>query len=66
MRGAVAHRLRKSAYGKGTHPGQVGHCTGDLKRMGLNKNLRGCCVADEKRREYKRLKRSFLRREFVI
>jgi hypothetical protein len=66
VRAGVARRLRRAAYGKGTHPGQVEYFTGDPGRMGLTKNLRGCCVSDEKRRGYQALKRGFKRKEFVL
>ena len=66
MRATVARRLRKSAYGKGHHPGPVEYLIGDPKRMGLNKNLRGCCVADKVRRAYQALKRAYRRREFIL
>jgi hypothetical protein len=66
MRGKVSKRLRRSAYGKGHHPMLVEYFIGDPKRMGLHKNLRGCCVSDEQRRAYQALKRAFRRGEFVL
>jgi hypothetical protein len=66
VRATVAMRLRRAAYGKGHHPGPVNYFIGDPKRMGLHKNLRGCCVSGEKRRAYQALKRAFLRKEFVL
>jgi hypothetical protein len=66
VRAKVVRRLRRAAYGKGHHPKAVEYFIGDPKRMGLTKNLRGCCVADEKRRAYQALKRAYQRREFVL
>jgi hypothetical protein len=66
MRAKVARRLRRSAYGKGHHPGPVGYFIGAPKRMRLNKNLRGCCVSDEQRRDYQRLKRACLQGKFIL
>ena len=66
MRAIVARRLRRSIYGKGTHPGLVQHFFGDPKKMGLTKNLRGCCVADKARRDYQALKQAFRQGRFVL
>ena len=66
MRAVVVRRLRRSVYGKGTHPGLVEYFTGDPKEMGLTKNLRGCCVADKARRDYQALKRAFRQGRFVL
>ena len=44
----------------------VQYFTGDPKRMGLNKNLRGCCVSDEKRRDYQALKRAYRQGRFAL
>ena len=66
MRAVVVRRLRRSVYGKGTHPGLVEYFTGDPKEMGLTKNLRGCCVADKARRDYQALKRAFRQERFVL
>lgn len=66
MRATVCRRLRRSAYGKGHHPGPVNYFIGDSIRMGLPKNLRGCCISDDKRRAYRALKRAYLRGEFVL
>ena len=66
MRAIVVRRLRRSIYGKGTHPGLVQHFSGNPKEMGLTKNLRGCCVADQARRDYQALKRAFLQGRFVL
>ena len=66
MRAKVCRRLRRTAYGKGHHPMLVDYFIGDPNRMGLHKNLRGCCVADEKRRAYQALKRAFRQGRFVL
>ena len=66
MRAIVARRLRRSVYGKGHHPGPVEYFFGKPKRMGLTKNLRGCCVADKARRDYQALKRAFRQERFVL
>ena len=66
MRAIAARRLRRSVYGKGHHPGPVQYFFGDPKKMGLTKNLRGCCVADKARRDYQALKRAFRQGRFVL
>ena len=66
MRATICRRLRRSVYGCGHHPGQVEYFTGDPGRMGLTKNLRGCCVADKARRAYQALKRAFRQGKFVL
>ena len=66
MRAIAARRLRRSTYGCGHHSGLVQYFIGDPKRMGLTKNLRGCCVADKPRRDYQALKRAFRQGRFVL
>ena len=66
MRAIVARHLRRSIYGKGHHPGPVKYFIGVPKEMGLTKNLRGCCVADQARRDYQALKRAFRQGRFVL
>ena len=66
MRAVVARRLRRSVYGKGHHPGPVEYFFGKPRRMGLTKNLRGCCVADKARRDYQALKRAYRQGRFGL
>ena len=67
MRAVVVRRLRRSVYGKGTHPGLVEYFIGAQRgSKTMPKCLAGCVIADQARRDYQALKRSYLRREFVI
>jgi len=66
MRAIVARRLRRTAYGKGTHPGQVGYFICNRQIFLGHKNLIGCCVSDEKRRAYQALKKTYKKKLFTI
>lgn len=66
MNSRVCRRLRRSVYGKGHHPGSVQYFIGDPKKMGLPKNLKGCCVADKARRAYQILKKAYIQGRFVL
>jgi len=52
MRAIVAKRLRKQVWGADGAPRLRTHYFGDGP-------LKGCCVADPKRRAYQRLKREY-------
>lgn len=67
MRAIVAKRLRRQVYGKGHHPGPVEHFVGSRSiSKTMPKNLVGCCVADQGRRDYQALKKSYRRKEFTL
>ena len=57
MRATVARRLRRKTYGKGTHPGPVKYYRGDKSSKDMPRNLHGCVIADQARREYQFAKR---------
>ena len=67
MRGVVAKRLRRQVYGCGHHIGDDGkgpvrYFVGDLLNMkAMPRNLNGCCLADQPRRNYQYLKRAHTR-----
>lgn len=61
MRATVCKRLRRQVFGKGTHPGPVKYFVANSRRSKtMPKCLNGCCVADQKRRDYQALKRAYL------
>jgi hypothetical protein len=56
MNARVAKKIRRVAYPGGS-PRERAHYLGDPSiQRDLYKNLRGCCVADGRRRLYQRLK----------
>jgi hypothetical protein len=66
MRAIVVRRLKKAIYKDEFSPRARQHfvCNKTLSRG--QKNLIGCCVADERRRAYQRLKRLYLRKQFIL
>lgn len=60
MRATVARRLRRQVYGKNTHSGPVEYFVADSRRSKtMPKCLNGCCVADQKRRDYQATKKAY-------
>lgn len=60
MRATVAKRLRRQTYGAGHHPGPVKYFVANRKQSKtMPKCLNGCCVADQKRRDYQATKKAY-------
>ena len=65
MRGTVAKRLRREVYGDlSLRNREHFRCVREISRG--QRNLVGCCVADERRRDYQALKRAYRQGQFVI
>ena len=63
MRAIVAKRLRKLVYGpKGSSRVRELFVGDRFKAKNMPKNLHGCAVADQKRREYQWLKKRYVRK----
>ena len=61
MRAIVAKRIRRQTYGKGHHSGPVTYFRGDKRSKDMPRNLHGCIIADQARREYQFAKREYNR-----
>jgi hypothetical protein len=59
VRAVVAKRLRRKIYGKGTHPGVTLYFVAGTSKT-MPKNLRGCCIADQARRNYQWTKKRYI------
>ena len=66
MNARVSRRLRRSAYGKGMHPGPVTYYRGNKRAKNMPRNLHGCLIADQKRRDYQALKKAYKEGQFSL
>ena len=68
MRATVAKRIRRITYdGAGHHPGPVAYYVGGTRAASqMPRSLEGCCVADQKRRDYQAMKRHYLAGLFTL